>query len=142
MDKFETTKILQEVIPNENLKKELKKIERDDNAKGSLTTRNLPWIDSVKKVNKKIADSRIFGKYENEILCCLALDGSVDAHNAFQLITEEYLVSNVKLLCTYIFNSQIECIIIECHIFTIHFNKFTVIIYFKFLCIINYAFEV
>jgi len=113
MDKiFETSK----VIPTVNIDKDDNN-KNDDNSNNkvharknktnvSLTVKNLPWIESVKKVNKAIGNSRIFGKQEDEVLFCISIDGSDDSEYAFQTIVDDYFVSNVKLLCVYIFNSK------------------------------------
>ena len=106
MDKHETSK----VVPKISLDAEVKPEQpfKREKVTNSGTVKSLPWIASIKKVSHEIANQRLFGKQDNEVLYCLALDGSVDSDYAFKLITEDYCNNNEKLLCVYIFNSKLN----------------------------------
>jgi len=108
MDKvFETSKVIPKVklsnTETDNIKPNFIRKGKQDI---SLTVKNVPWLESINKVNKAIGNSRIFGKQDDEVMFCISIDGSVDSEYAYQMITEDYFVSNVKLLCVYIFNSK------------------------------------
>jgi len=84
-------------------------IKRDN--KKSVTTKNLSWLSSVKKVSTSIANSRLFVKGDGELLFCISVDGSKHSDFAFEMVTENFLFPYSKLLVLHVFNSKLDPIV-------------------------------
>ena len=93
-----------------NLDMKNKEIGTRSNIK-SKTTMNLSWLTSVKKVSTSIANSRLFTKSDQELLFCCSVDGSKHSDYAFDLVAENFMFPNSKLLCIYVFYSKLDSVL-------------------------------